>query len=109
MKNNNSNQSYKHEKKFTKQINHMSSFIGMPMWNGRNPTLSEIREYDRRLIERQSQVVKQNKKGLVRFLFEGLKTQSSHVFGLISNAKKKTKNIKYEISKPIKTNAECCE
>ncbi|WP_299878954.1 hypothetical protein [uncultured Cocleimonas sp.] len=54
MKNSNSNSNNNLDRKFEKQVSHLSGFIGMPMWNGRNPTLSEIREYDRRLLERQS-------------------------------------------------------
>lgn len=108
MKNGNYKHTNTHDKKFTKQVNHLSSFIGMPMWHGQNPSLEDIREYDRRLIERQSQSVKPKRKGLLKLLFEGLKTQGTHASGLILNAKKKTKNIKCEISKPIKTEAECC-
>jgi hypothetical protein len=49
------NRNYKQHRKFKNQVNHMQGFIGMPMWNYRNPSLSEIREYDRRVLELQAQ------------------------------------------------------
>jgi len=48
------NSNNKQDRKFRKKVSQMSGFIGMPMWNGRNPSLSEIREYDRHILEKQA-------------------------------------------------------
>lgn len=62
MKNNN-------DRKFEKQVNHLQGFIGMPMWNGRNPSLNEIREYDRRIIEQQAKDLRPKRKSLLKRIF----------------------------------------
>ena len=44
-----------HIRKARNHVIHLQSFIGMPMWNwnGRNPTLSEIRDFDRLVLAQQ--------------------------------------------------------
>ena len=56
----------KQDIKFEKQVNHMQGFIGIPMWNYRNPSLSEIREYDRRIIELQAKGFKSSRKSILK-------------------------------------------
>ena len=55
----------KQDIKFEKQVSHMQGFIGMPMWNYRNPSLSEIREYDRRILELQAKGFKPRRKSIL--------------------------------------------
>ena len=86
----------------------MSGFIGMPMWNGRNPSLSEIREYDRYILEKQALGFEPKRKSLLRRLFGGLRTIELKAFVQIAKAGKKTRAIKHEITKPVKKGSECC-
>jgi len=104
MKNSNNNQ----HRKFKNQLNHMQSFIGMPMWNGRNPSLSEIREYDRLLLEKQALGFEPKRKSLLSRLSGGLMNITSKALRQMTKAGKKTKQIKQEITKPINTGIECC-
>lgn len=69
----------KQDRKFTNQVSHLSGFIGMPMWNGRNPTLSEIREFDRRVLEQQALEIEQQSFETARVYSQGFesKRQSS--------------------------------
>lgn len=98
-------------RKLRNQVSHLSGFIGMPMWNGRNPTLSEIREYDRRLLEQQALEFEQQsfesvRKGSLNRLFTwigaGMSTASASA--RISKARI---NIT-EKKAPVKGDAECC-
>jgi len=49
------------EQKFTAQLNQLPSFIGMPIRHGYKPTLSQIREHDRRILENQALGFKSDK------------------------------------------------
>ena len=105
MKNLNYNNSNSQNIKFNKQVSHLSSFVGMPMWNGRNPTLSEIREFDRRVLEQQALGFEAKKQSIFVRLSKGLKQQISKALVLASSAKQKSANIKHGLSKP---DVECC-
>ena len=108
MKSFNYEQQNKQNRKLEKQVNHLQSFIGMPMWNGHNPSLSEIREYDRRLLEKQALCLEPKRRSLLRYLFDGLKSYTLKALRPILKTANKTKTIKLGIVKPIKTGNECC-
>jgi len=78
------------------------------MWNGRHPTLSEIREYDRRLLEKQALRVGVKKKGVVMQLKAVLKRRISNFINTLMTPKPKTKKVKHQAVLSIKPNAECC-
>ncbi len=91
-------------RKFEKQVNHLSGFIGMPVWNGRNPSLSEIREYDRRVLEKQALGFEPERNSLLKRLFVWTSSAASKAFG-------KTVKVAVTITEKkssIKTNPECC-
>ncbi len=90
--------------KFEKQVNHLQNFIGMPMWNGRNPSLSEIREYDRRILEKQALGFEPKRKGLLKRVF----IWAIKIVIKAFNQSAKTSVKKREYLKPIKTGVECC-
>lgn len=104
MKNSKNNQ----DRKFKNQVNHIHSFIGMPLWNGRNPSLSEIREYDRLILEKQALGFEPKSKSIFRLLVSALMNITSKYTKQITKAGKKTKQIKHEIAKPLNTGTECC-
>lgn len=99
------NNSNKHDRNFNNQVNHLHSFIGMPMWNGRNPSISEIRAFNRRLLEQQAlekQVLEQKavkfdlkKKRFINFVKE-------FFLG-------KTIDLNNRLDHQKKTNIECCD
>jgi len=93
---------------FNKKLNHLQSFIGMPMWDGRKPTISEIREYDRRLLEKQALSFEKQKDGFLIRASEKLRFQLSRPVKAFLQAKQKTKNTKAEITLPTITDAKCC-
>ncbi len=86
----------------------MSGFIGMPMWNYKNPSLAEIREYDRRILAQQALGFKPMRESLLKRSVVGLKSIAITAFGQIAKAGKKTSEIKQEITKPVNTGTECC-
>ena len=102
------NLNYKQERKFKKQVSHLSGFVGMPMWNGRNPSLSDIREFDRRILEKQVLGLESQKSNLLLRLSKSLKQHFVNAFTLASNTKKKTVNIKYGLPKSSNIDVECC-
>ena len=102
------NHDIRQDRKLRKQVNHLSGFIGMPMWNGSNPSLSEIREYDRRLLEKQALGLMPQRKGLMKALLRGVINTTSKAFVTNTKIKKTPKAFKYEISKPMNTSSECC-
>jgi len=93
---------------FNKKVSHLQSFIGMPMWNGRKPTISEIREYDRQLLEKQALSLEKQKDGFVIRALEKFRFQLTRPFAAFLQAKQKTKNTKAEITLPTITDAKCC-
>ena len=96
------NSNNKQDRKFEKQVSHLQSFIGMPLWNGRSPSLSEIREYDRRLLEKQALGFEPKRKSLLSRLIASMMRNTSKAFARIETA---------SINKPdiaVKTSAECC-
>ena len=110
MNNNNFYKDKKQSIQFEKKINHLQSFIGMPMWNGRNPTLAEIREYDRRLIEKQALDFKVGEKSIFSRFSKKLKQQflkSLNNYPKIK-PKSKVKILERDIAQPIKPEAGCC-
>ncbi|MEH6456947.1 MAG: hypothetical protein V7749_11525 [Cocleimonas sp.] len=104
MKNDNYKQHKTQNMKFEKKVNHMSSFIGMPMWNGHNPSLTEIREYDRRLLEKQALGFGPERKSFVSRLFNGLISIVSIVLKQLKKAEVKIT----EKKEPVKISPECC-
>lgn len=102
------NRNNQHDRKFKNQVNHMHSFIGMPLKNYRSPSLSEIREHDRRLLEKQALGFEPKRKGLLSRLIGKILTVTSKTSGQIAKVGKKTGEIKREISKPVKAGSECC-
>jgi len=98
MKNDNFNKQNKQDRKFRQQSYHLSSFIGMPMWNGRNPSLSEIREFDRRILEKQALGFEPKRKSVLRHQLESLKLVVYKAIGHISKAE----------NKQMKVANECC-
>ena len=123
MNNDNFQQSnFQQDRKFKKQVSHLSGFIGMPMWNGRNPTLSEIREYDRRILEQQA--MKFESEGVEMLEspsselpgFKGkrknrLNRSLTWVLSIVSKAIGKTDKGGIEVShkkESVKSSPECC-
>ena len=96
------NSNHKQDMKFRKQVSHMSGFIGMPMWNGRSPSLSEIREYDRRILEKQALGFDSKRKGLLGRLIGSMMSNTSKAVAQIEAASKNKPDIS------VKTSAECC-
>lgn len=108
MKNSNNNAYNKVDRKFEKQVSHLSGFIGMPMWNGRNPSLSEIREFDRRILEQQVKAFKPKRKSVLNQLFKEVVTSLSKTFKQVGATKRRTKNTTSERKEPVTTGAEYC-
>jgi len=98
---------YNNDRRFNKQVSHLSSFIGMPMWNGTAPTLSEIREYDRRVLEQQALALENKRIGFFQRSLTALSHRISRVFTLVFSAKQKTLKIKHEIAKPVMPDMKC--
>lgn len=98
---------YKQNIKFERKINHLQSLTGMPMWNGRNPSISEIRAYERRLLEQQA-LGMEKKVTLFQRFSAGLKQRVSSVFGLLTLAKHKTTKIKHKVAETSNSEVECC-
>ncbi len=98
------NSNHKQDIKFRKQVSHLSGFIGMPMWNGRSPSLSEIREYDRRILEKQALGFEPKRKSVLKRLFAWTASVVSKAFGKIV----KVGVTMTEKKASIKTNPECC-
>ncbi len=98
----------KQEIKFNQQVNHLQSFIGMPPWNGRNPTFSEIRENDRRILEKQALGFEPKRKSLVRYIFDGLKTFIPSESRQTPMLAKKLKASKQSTNESIPIGTECC-
>ena len=86
----------------------MQGFIGMPQWNYRNPSLAEIREYDRRILEQQELGLKPGRKSLLKPLFNWMMTIPSKAFSQIKKASEKSSEITSELKEPVKTNPEYC-
>ncbi|MGK0272734.1 MAG: hypothetical protein ACI88H_003407 [Cocleimonas sp.] len=105
----NRNQNNTQDRKFKNQVSHLSGFIGMPMWNGRNPSLAEIREYDRRILEKQALNLEARRTPFVKVLFPGVMTLASKAFSKTAKIKKRTKVMKHDIAKARNTPTECCE
>ena len=116
MKNGNRNSNNNLDRKFVKQVSHLSGFIGMPTWNGRNPTLSETREYDRLILEKQAQTFKPKNSLLKRLnssigrifaaAFEKVETnKKTENMGSSGRAIIKTKERKESL---VTTGNECC-
>ncbi len=57
--------SIEQNRKFKKQVSHLQSFVGMPMSSHHNPSLSDIRENDRRLLEKQALGFEPERKSLL--------------------------------------------
>ncbi len=106
------NSNNKQDMKFNNQVNHMQGFIGMPQWNYRNPSLSESREYDRRILEKQALGFKPKRQSLLNRLNGWLMTTFAKAFNQIREAKieaKRQVNKKAnERIEPVKTGSECC-
>ena len=102
------NSNYKHNRKFERQVSHMQGFIGMPQWNYRNPSLEEIREYDRRILEEQAKGFKPRRKSLLKLFYSWMMTISSKSFRQIAKARNKTSEITSGLKEPVKTGSECC-
>ena len=102
------NSNYQQDMKFNNQVNHLQSFIGMSMWNGRNPSLSEIREYDRQLLEKQALGFEPKRKSSLKLLISSMMTIVSTASNQIAKAGKKSSEITSELKAPIKTATECC-
>ena len=98
---------YKQNINFERKINHLQSLTGMPMWNGRNPSISQIRAYERRLLEQQSLGIEKKANFLQRFT-TGIKRRLSNAFGLFTLAKHKTSKIKHKVAETNSPEAECC-
>jgi len=96
------------DRKFERQVNHLQSFIGMPHWNGRNPTLSEIREYDRLILEQQAIGFKPKRKSVLQRVSSWMVAGVSKAAGQIVKAGEKTSKITSEIKKPVATGTEYC-
>lgn len=67
-------------RKFKNQLNHLQSFIGMPLENRHKPSLSEIRENDRRLLEKQALGYKPRRESLLKHLFISLSNTKQRIF-----------------------------
>lgn len=100
------------DRKFDNQVNHLQSFIGMPHWNGRNPTLSEIREYDRLILEKQAMSFKPQSKSVLKHVFAWVTASASTASSQVASASKNTGKIigekTREIKTPIDTGSACC-
>ena len=108
MKNSNYAEHNYQDRKFRNQVSHLSGFIGMPIWYGRNPTLSEIREYDRRVLEKQALGFELKRKKLLKRLFAVLRLKTFNIFLQTSDASQKKNKIKGKAINPIETGSECC-
>ncbi len=82
---------YKQNIKFERKINHLQSLTGMPMWNGRNPSISQIRAYERRLMEQQTMETQKKKESLFQQCLNGLRRRVSGIQVKLSQQKPKNK------------------
>lgn len=98
---------YKQNINFERKINHLQSLTGMPMWNGRNPSISEIRAYERRVLEQQVLGMEKKASFFQRFS-AGLKRRLTNALGLFTLAKQKTSKIKHTVTETNNPEAECC-
>ena len=102
------NQDFRQNRKLRKQVSHLSGFIGMPMWNGRNPSLNEIREYDRRIIEQQTKDLKPKRKSLLKRIFSWI-FQNAHQSLEVDHSKKAIAVVKKKKKKESnEIDTECC-
>ncbi|GAA0422348.1 hypothetical protein GCM10009133_33640 [Cocleimonas flava] len=111
MKNN--NQQY--QRKFERQVNHLSGFVGMPIRSGRQPTLSEIRENDRQILEQQAKGVEPRKNSLLQRVFAKLTATttnaSSHTvkaINTISTKSDKAVEKKRKSKELVRNGSVCC-
>lgn len=74
--NNSANQQ---DQKVSQQLNHLQSFIGLPDRSGYIVTPSQVREYDRLILEKQAMGFEANEKNLL-----------SHLLGRLQNIKSKS-------------------
>lgn len=74
-------------RKFTNQLNHLQSFIGTPARDGNKPSLSEVRENDRRLLKQQALDVKAPKQSLLNHFLTGLSNNTQTVFRRMTKAR----------------------
>lgn len=73
-------------RKFTNQLNHLQSFIGTPARYINNPSLSEIRENDRRLLEQQALGFKPRRGNMLSLILTGLSNSTQKVFRRMAQA-----------------------
>ena len=99
----------KQDRKFDRQVSHLQSFIGMPHWNGRNPTLSEIREYDRRLIEKQALGFKPKRNSVLKRVFSWMTASASNASSQVVSKSKKIGKKTREIKEPVDSSSACCQ
>ena len=91
-------------RKFERQVNHLQSFVGMPHWNYRNPSIEEIREFDRRILEQQANDYQAKRSSVLSKVFSWIFKSPTTAFDFTAKAATKKKAIKA----PIITDADCC-